>query len=115
MKKTLLDCCYKGDVKIGFEKVLLEAKDSINLNFSELDNGFLEAGQEICIKLREVPVGYEIAHVMDLQREELRQQAEYMEGLKENIRQLEDIVASMEQSASWKVTKPLRVIRKVVK
>lgn len=107
-KKVECENCFIQDVLIGHEQVFLDPSRYLSLDFTKQRNlsdiGHME------IYLRETRVHQDITHVLDLKELEISQQKEYIAGLKENIRRLENAVNTMENSSSWKITGPLRKI-----
>lgn len=98
--------CYLDGVLIGHEQVFLNENQCLFVDFTDVDS----IVDRVELILRETPLTPDAMHVMTLKNTEIAQQKEYIEGLKENIRLLEEAVHTMENSSSWKITKPLRSI-----
>lgn len=104
--------CYLGDVLIGHEQVFLHQNQSLSIDLS--GNTVFGNEKKLRILLDETRTDDNVIHVIELKNNEIAQQKEYMEGLKENIRRLEEALQTMENSSSWKVTKLLRSVSRMM-
>lgn len=100
------------DVLIKNEQVFLEENEYLTIQPDPFD--WKEAPVVLKIYFEETVLNDTLNHVLDLKNKEIAQQKEYMEGLKENIRRLEEMVQIMKNSSSWKITKPLRGLGQVI-
>ena len=100
------------DVLIKNEQVFLEENEYLTIQPDSFD--WKEAPVVLKIYFEETVLNDTLNHVLDLKNKEIAQQKEYMVGLKENIRRLEEMVQIMKNSSSWKITKPLRGLGQVI-
>lgn len=108
-----IESCYAKGVLIGHEQIYLKSADALVLQLDGQDQSGNKA--VLTVHLRETPMSADIAHVVELKDAEISQQNMYIEGLKENIRLLEEAIHTMENSSSWKVTKPLRSVSRIMR